>query len=119
MAQIIDDYINNFDGEKKEWLTTMITFMRENFPEIPETISYQMPMYRFNGTYIAFSVAKDHFSFHSLDFAMIEELKNRLPRAKFGKGCAKVNYTDRESIPILFEMSKTIVERNRTKQANS
>ena len=114
MAQIIDDYINIFDGEKKEWLTTFVTFMRENYPEIPEVISYQMPMYKFNDTYIAFSLAKEHFTYHSLDFEMIEELKNQLPKAKFGKGSAKVSYNDREYIPILFEMSHRIVDRSKT-----
>ena len=111
----VDEYINQFEGEKKEWLTTMVSFMRQNFPDIPETISYQMPMFKFNGTYIGFSVAKDHFSYHSLDFDMIEELKNRLPKAKFGKGCAKVPYSNLEAVPVLFEMSKKIVERSKAK----
>jgi uncharacterized protein YdhG (YjbR/CyaY superfamily) len=76
----INDYINSFDGVKKEWLTPFITFMRERFPNVQETISYQMPTYKFNGKYIAFSVAKDHFFFHILDFEMIEELKVSLIR---------------------------------------
>jgi uncharacterized protein YdhG (YjbR/CyaY superfamily) len=109
----IDDFINNFDGVKKEWLTTFVSYMRENFPEIPEIISYQIPTYKFNRSYIAFSVAKDHFSFHSLDFEMIEELKGLLPNAKFGRGCAKVNFDDRAAVPILFEMCRKIVERSR------
>ncbi|MBE0695806.1 MAG: DUF1801 domain-containing protein [Anaerolineaceae bacterium] len=108
----VNDFLSNFDGEKREWLLTFISFMRENYPEIPETISYQIPTYKFNKKYIAFSVAKDHFSFHSLDFEMIESLKSLLPKAKFAKGCAKVNYKDREYIPILFDMCKIIVERN-------
>lgn len=109
----VDDYINSFEGPKKEWLTTMVTFMRETFPEVQEIISYQMPTYKFNGKYIAFSVANDHFSFHSLDFEMIEELKDLLPKAKFGKGCAKLKYTAKESIPILFDMCRKIVERSK------
>lgn len=71
-----------------------------------------MPMFKFNGTYIAFSAAKDHFSFHTIDFAMIEELKELLPEAKFGKGCAKVSYKDTDYIPVLFAMCRKIVDRN-------
>lgn len=107
----VNDYIHSFDGVKKEWLTTFITFMRENFPDIPERISYQMPMYKFNGIYIAFSVAKEHFTFHTLDFDMIEELKVLLPKAKFGKGCTKVKYDDKAAIPVLFDMCRKIVDR--------
>ena len=109
----VDDYINRYEGVKKEWLTIFVTFMRENFPGVQEIISYQMPTYKFNRNYIAFSIAKDHFTYHSLDFEMIEALKNLLPKAKFGKGSAKVNYNDRAAIPILFEMSRKIVERSK------
>lgn len=115
----VNDYINRYAGVKKEWLTTFIAFMRENLPDIRETISYKMPMYTFNGTYIAFSIAKDHFSFHTLDFEMIEELKHLLPKAKFGKGCAKVRFDDTAAIPVLFAMSRKIVERSRNHPAKS
>lgn len=109
----VDEYINSFEGEKREWLNTMVTFMRQNFPDIRESIFYQMPAFRFDGQYIAFSVAKDHFSFHTLDFEMIEELKGRLPKAKFGKGSAKIKYSDRAAIPILFDICRKIVDRSK------
>jgi uncharacterized protein YdhG (YjbR/CyaY superfamily) len=113
MIETVNEYIQQFDGEPKEWLTTFVTFMRENYPDIPEVISYQIPTWKFDRTYIAFSAAKEHFTFHTLDFEMIEELKTLLPKAKFGRGSAKVKYTDRVSIPILFDMAQKIVKRNR------
>jgi uncharacterized protein YdhG (YjbR/CyaY superfamily) len=113
MVETVNDYIQQFEGEPKEWLTTFVTFMRENYPDIPEIISYQIPTWKFDRTYIAFSAAKEHFTFHTLDFEMIEELKTLLPKAKFGRGSAKVKYTDRVSIPILFDMAHKIVKRNR------
>lgn len=110
----VNNYTNQFEGDKKEWIMTFVTFMRENFPDVNEVISFQMPTYKFNGIYIAFSVkAKEHFSFHSLDFEMIGELKKRLPKAKFGKGCAKINYNNKEAIPILFDMCRKIVDRSK------
>lgn len=109
----VDDYVNGFEGTKKEWLTTLVAFMRESFPNAVETISYQMPMYKFDRQYIAFSVAKDHFSFHTIDFEMIGELKGTLPKAKFGRGCAKIGYDDKAAIPILFDACRRIVERSK------
>lgn len=88
--------------------------MRESFPNVQEKISYQMPTYKFNRQYIAFSIAKDHFSFHTLDFEMIEELKALLPKVKFGKGCAKVKYSENAAIPILLDMCIKIVDRSKT-----
>ncbi len=111
------EYVNSFEGEKRKWLTTFIEFMHGNFPEAKETLSYQMPMFKFNGMYIAFSIAKEHFSYHSLDFEMIEELKSQLPKAKFGKGCAKVKFDDEAAIPILFDISRKIVDRSKMNTA--
>jgi uncharacterized protein YdhG (YjbR/CyaY superfamily) len=109
----VNDYVNSHEGLHKEWLGTFVEFMCTTFPDLQETISYQMPTYKFDGQYIAFSVAQDHFTFHTLDFDMIEELKTLLPKAKFGKGSAKVRYDDKEAIPTLFEMAKKIVARSR------
>lgn len=109
----VNDYVNSHEGLQREWLATFVDFMRTTFPDLQETISYQVPTFKFDGQYIAFSVAQDHFTFHTLDFDMIEELKTVLPKAKFGKGSAKVKYDDKEAIPILFAMAKRIVERNR------
>lgn len=111
MAGKVEDYIDRFDGDKKEWLTTMVQFMRANFPELQETLFYGMPAFRFDGQYIAFSVAKEHFTYHTLDFGMVEELKTRLPQAGFGRGSVKVRFADREAMPVLFEASREIVER--------
>jgi uncharacterized protein YdhG (YjbR/CyaY superfamily) len=108
----VDDYVGRFDGDKKEWLTTMIGYMRKNHPSLEEIISYQIPTYKFDGQYIAFSVAKEHFTFHTLDFEVIEELKSLLPKAKFGKGSAKVPFSDRAAIPVLFEACERIIERS-------
>jgi len=110
---LVNNYIDNFEGDKKEWVVTFVTFMRENYPNIKETISFQIPTYKFNGMYIAFSAkAKEHFTFHSIDFEMIEELKKLLPNAKFGKGCAKIKYEDKAAIPILCDMCRKIIERS-------
>jgi uncharacterized protein YdhG (YjbR/CyaY superfamily) len=109
----IDEYMERFDGEKREWLHTFVGYMRKTHPEIPGGISYQMPMFKFNGMYVAFSAASDHFTFHTLDFDMIEELKSLLPKAKFGKGSAKVPYHDRTAVAILFSSIEKVIGRNR------
>lgn len=107
----VDGYIRRYDGEQKEWLTTMVGYMRKEHPDLQEIISYQTPTYKFDGQYIAFSVAKDHFTFHTLDFEAIEELKGQLPKAKFGKGSAKIPFGDRDAIPVLFEACEKIIAR--------
>jgi len=108
----VDDYIRRYDGEQREWLSTMVGYMRKKHPHLQEIISYRIPTYKFDGQYIAFSVAKDHFTFHTLDFEVIKELKELLPKAKFGKGSAKIPFGHRDSIPILFEACDKIIARS-------
>lgn len=108
----VDDYVNGFEGAPREWLDTFVGFMRERFPALQEVISYGIPTYKFGRMFIAFSIAKDHFTFHTVDFEMIEELKARLPKAKFGKGSAKVKFADKAAIPVLFEAAREIVSRH-------
>lgn len=119
MATTVDEFVSAYDGEAREWLDIFVTFMRQNFPEAQEVISYQIPTWKFPGKkmYIAVSLAKAHFTFHTLDFDMIEELKGLLPKAQFGKGSAKVPYSERQSIPILFDMARKIAARHKASAA--
>lgn len=108
----VDEFIAQYVGEPNVWLTTFVEFMRESYPDVPETIAYQKPTYKFPKTHIAFSVAKNHFTFHTPDVEGIEELKSILPLAKFGKSSAKVKFVDKSAQPALMSVIDSIVERH-------
>lgn len=110
--ETVQEYVESFGGIGREWLDTLMTYMHKHHPELRETLSYQIPTFKFGKMYIAFSLAKTHFSLHTLDFEMIEQIKGQLPQAKYGKGCVKVKYANREEIPTLFQAIDLIVERN-------
>ena len=42
----VDEYIDQFEGEQRAWLAEFVGFMRREYPEIPEVLSYQIPMYK-------------------------------------------------------------------------
>ena len=108
----IKDYIDLYEGQQRDWLVEFTNYMEKEFPNIPGAIWFKMPTYKFDDTYIAFSIAKTHFTFHTLDFDCIIELKSQLPKASFGKGCAKVKYTDTDAKAVLFQMCHQIVEKH-------
>ena len=112
MNHAVEAYINRFEGTPKVWLRTLIGFMRAEFPEIPEAMSYGIPMYRFDQTYIGFSAAKTHLAMHTLDFEEMEKMKSDFPRATFGMGCIRVEYTDEAGFSKLFSCIRRIVERH-------
>lgn len=113
---IVDEHINQFEGEAREWLTSFVKHMRENYPHLEEVISFQMPTYKL-GTgkkrnYIAFGTGKNHFSVHTIDFNYITELKTKLKNPGKGKGCVNVKFIDQQEIPILIEGIQEIIKRS-------
>ena len=110
MNHEVDTYINRFEGTPKAWLRSLVGFMRAEFPEIPETISYGIPMYRFDKTYVAFSAAKTHIAMHTLDFDQMENMKYEFSHATFGKGCVRVEYDDEAGFSQLFTCIRHILK---------
>ena len=58
-----------------------------------------------------FTANKNHFSIHTLFFDIIEEMKEILPKAEFGKGCIKIKYKNIESKDELKKMCDKVIER--------
>jgi len=61
----IDEYINQFEGEKKNYLIKIRRLLAEVVPDsATETISYQMPTFRFHGNLIHFAMNKQHLGLY-------------------------------------------------------
>ena len=108
MINNIDEYLEASPDAGKEWLKEFLKYMNKKYPEYNLIMFRQCPMYKFGKSYlegyIMFTTTKKHFVLHILDFEMIEEMKKRLKKAEFGKGCIKVKYDQVESIPLLKEV---------------
>ena len=117
----VDEYLAGLEGDAREWNEIFIRYMRENYPELAEVISFKMPTYKLGSgkerNYIAFGFGKAHFSLHSMDFAYISELKEKLSKPGKGKGCVNVPYNKPLEREILFKAIDHIVERSREKLA--
>ncbi len=110
-----EEYLESANEQGKKWLAEFFHYMDEKHPELKITMFRQCPMYKFKNSYldgyIMFTVAKNHFTLHTLDFDLIEEMKSQFPKAGFGKGCVKVKYGDVDAIPALKEMCDKAIER--------
>jgi uncharacterized protein YdhG (YjbR/CyaY superfamily) len=109
----VDEFIADCTDLQKERLLPLLDYMRRTYPDWKEGLSYQMPMFRYQKQYIAFSVASQHFSLHSLDFELIASAKELFPGAGFGKGCVKVSYAEPDPFGRLFGLCDRIVKRAR------
>ena len=118
----VTDYLATLEGAAKEWNAYFIHYMRTNYSELEEVISFQMPTYKLgtgkDRSYIAFGVGKNHFSLHALDFALIASLKEQLSKPGKGKGCVNVPFDKVEEREILKQAIDTIVARKKAKDEN-
>lgn len=86
----VDEYLASLGGEAKEWAETFVRFMRENYPGVSEGLSYQIPTYISESTLMAFSVTKTQFTFQVANGAVLDELREKMPYASFGKNKLRV-----------------------------
>ncbi|MBN2005359.1 MAG: hypothetical protein JXA21_18525 [Anaerolineae bacterium] len=117
MINTPEEYLASVGEPGRTWLEEFFAYMREKHPELKITMFRQCPMYKFKQSYldgyVMFTVAKTHFTFHTLDFDLIEEMKSKMPRAGFGKGSIKVKFTDTAAIPELKTLCDRVIERFR------
>lgn len=109
---IIQAYINQFEGTKREWLEQLITFMRFE-TKLEETFDYKMPTYKGYGFYIAFAAQKNYFSFYTDEASVLEIFQAEMPRTQLGKSCAKIKYTEADAVNVMINIIKEITLINR------
>lgn len=114
----VDIYLSQLEGSAKQWNEIFINYMRQNYPDLEEVISFQMPTYKLGSgkerNYISFGVAKNHFSLHSMDFEYIAQIKEKLSKPGKGKGCVNVPFDKTCEREILFKAIDDIIERKIT-----
>ncbi len=61
----IDEYIDGFPDETKKILKRIRSIIKKNLPKAEETISYGIPTFKLNGTYVVyFAGFKKHVSIY-------------------------------------------------------
>ncbi len=114
----VDIYLSQLEGSAREWNEIFINYMRQNYPDLEEVISFQMPTYKLGSgkerNYISFGVAKNHFSLHSMDFEYIAQMKEKLSKPGKGKGCVNIPFDKPCEREILFKAIDDIIERKIT-----
>ena len=90
----VAQYTEGLNAQGKHYVNEFAAFMHERFPELNQKISFTMPMWLVNTKmkegYVAVSAAKNHFSIHCSDEAIVARLANSLPGCKRGKRCINI-----------------------------
>lgn len=87
---LIEQYIEGFDSEKKHILKELLLIIRKVAPsETIETISYQMPTFRYNGNLIHFAAFKNHIGLYPGP-DVIQHFASELQAYKTSKGAIQI-----------------------------
>lgn len=102
----IDEYISTFPENVQEKLGKIRNIIRNAVPEAKETISYGMPTFNLNGSYLIYFAAwKNHISFYPVPSGA-EGFEDELSPYLSGKGTAKFPLKK----PIPYDLVEKIVE---------
>lgn len=112
----IDEYIGTFPKDVQAILGKIRQTICKTAPDAEETISYQMPTFKLNGTNVVhFAGWKDHIGFYPIPSAVKAFTKELAPYAK-GKG--SVQFPLDKPIPydliqkiVLFRVKEVLVDK--------
>jgi len=97
----VNEYIQSLGGIKREWVESLVNFIRSNYPQMPESFEYKMPTYKKGDNYIAFAAQKRYFSFYTENTRILDLIKEIIPQASFGKCCTRIKYSDKRGVEPL------------------
>lgn len=60
VCKTVDEYLSFFPKEVKALLQAIRKIVREAVPEVEETISYQIPTFKYKGKYLVYLAAHQH-----------------------------------------------------------
>lgn len=94
----IDDYISRFPGPTQKVLEEVRETIHEAAPAAEEAISYAMPCFKLNGTYLVYFAGYDkHIGLYPAPIGM-EAFKEEFSKYKTGKG--SVQFPLSEPMPL-------------------
>ncbi len=117
MADTIDAYIADFPDDVRPILEKIRTTIRKAAPDAIESISYRIPTFKLNGTYlIYFAGFKNHVSVYPI-LSECPEFEDELTQYRSGRGTAKFPLNRPVPFPLIEKIVKFMVAENARRTA--
>lgn len=97
VAANIDEYIQRFPANVQNILQKLRATIKKTAPAAEETISYQMPAFKYHGVLVYFAGHQNHIGFYPTSSPM-EVFKDRLTNYKTSKGA--IQFPIDKAIPL-------------------
>jgi uncharacterized protein YdhG (YjbR/CyaY superfamily) len=83
----VESYLAGLTSDQRQVLEHVRAVIRAVAPQATETISYQMPAFRYKGRRLVYYAAfRDHFSLFPASYAVMEKLSRELAPFRSGRG---------------------------------
>ena len=113
----VDSYLAEVPEPAHSTLQKLRAMIRAVVPaEATETISYQMPAFRYKGALVAYAAFKNHCSFFPMSATLIEQFKEELQGYETAKGT--IRFPSDRPLPaaLVKKLVKARVAQNELKQ---
>lgn len=104
IIETVDEYILQFEPKTQKLLQEIRAFIINIAPQTQETISYQMPTYKYYGNLVHFAAHAHHIGFYPGPEG-IEAFKEKFAGLKYSKGAVQFDMDK----PIPFDLIQEIV----------
>jgi uncharacterized protein YdhG (YjbR/CyaY superfamily) len=109
--QSIDKYIESFPSDIQEILQKIRETVKKAAPDAEETISYQIPTFKFLGNLVHFAAFKNHIGFYPTSKA-IEVFRQGLKSYETSKGTIRFPLNEKIPYALIARITKYRVEEN-------
>jgi uncharacterized protein YdhG (YjbR/CyaY superfamily) len=113
----VDDYLAALPEEKRATLEKVRKAIRAAAPKATETISYQIPTYKQDGSLVAFAAFKDHCSFFPMSYKVIQEHQDELKAYDVSKGTIRFPVNKPLPAGLVKKMVKARMKENEARKA--
>jgi uncharacterized protein YdhG (YjbR/CyaY superfamily) len=101
----IDEYMSYLPEDKLLALEHIREIVRTLVPQVEETISYRIPIFKYHGHLVGFAAFKNHCSFFTCNGSTLEEYKDELKDYDYVK--SGIHFTPEKPLPD--ELLKRII----------
>jgi uncharacterized protein YdhG (YjbR/CyaY superfamily) len=103
----VDDYLAAQPPANREILERVRATIRKALPGAQESISYQIPTYKIDGsTAIYFAGWKEHFSIYPATQTLLADLRDDLASYKIAKGTIRFELADPVPVKLIARIAK-------------
>ena len=109
----VDEYLASItDSKQRAILERVRTLIKRTAPDAEETISYQMPAYRYHGILVYFAAWKNHWGFYPVSNAIKATFEDELAHYKQTKGAIQFPWEEPFPETLIIRLVKKRVEEN-------